>query len=39
LPSIFDKKILERPENEVPFVLLPVGYAAKEAFVPELMRK
>jgi hypothetical protein len=35
----FLKKILGRPENEVPFVLLPVGYPAEDATVPDIQRK
>jgi len=32
-------KILNRPVNEKPFLLIPVGYPAKEAKVPKLDRK
>jgi hypothetical protein len=35
----FLAKILNRPENEVPFILLPVGYPADDATVPNLNRK
>jgi nitroreductase len=38
-PMKFLSKILERPENEVPFVLLPIGYPADNATVPNLTRK
>jgi iodotyrosine deiodinase len=38
-PMDFLGKILKRPDNERPFLLLPVGYAAAEATVPELRRK
>jgi iodotyrosine deiodinase len=38
-PMDFLTKILKRPDNERPFLLLPVGYAAAEATVPELRRK
>ena len=38
-PMNFLKKILKRPENEVPFILLPVGYPADDATVPDLKRK
>jgi iodotyrosine deiodinase len=38
-PMNFLTKILNRPENERPFLLIPVGYAAEEAYVPKLMRK
>jgi iodotyrosine deiodinase len=30
---------LNRPDNERPFLLLPVGYPADEVFVPEIMKK
>lgn len=35
----FLKTILNRPKNERPFLLLPVGYAADEVFVPDIHRK
>jgi len=35
----FLQKILNRPENERPFLLIPVGYPAKDAKVPHLERK
>jgi nitroreductase len=38
-PMDFLAKILERPSNEKPFILLPVGYPAKEAQIPDLQRK
>ena len=38
-PMNFLTKILNRPENERPFLLLPVGYPATETFVPKLTRK
>ncbi len=38
-PMNFLKTILNRPENERPFLLLPVGYAADEVFVPDIHRK
>ena len=38
-PMNFLQKILERPENERPFLLLPVGYPADEVEVPDLSRK
>jgi nitroreductase len=38
-PMNFLTKILNRPENERPFLLIPVGYAADEAWVPKLKRK
>ena len=38
-PMNFLSKILNRPENEKPFLLIPVGYAADECWVPDLKRK
>ena len=38
-PMNFIAKALERPENERPFLLIPVGYPAEDAQVPELSRK
>ena len=38
-PMNFIAKALERPENERPFLLIPVGYAAEDAQVPDLTRK
>jgi iodotyrosine deiodinase len=38
-PMNFLTKILNRPENERPFLLIPVGYPADETFVPHLTRK
>ncbi len=38
-PMRFLQEILERPKNEVPFVLIPVGYPAEDAKVPNLKRK
>lgn len=38
-PMNFLTKVLERPENEKPFLLIPVGYAADDAEVPDLKRK
>ena len=38
-PMNFLAKILNRPENEKPFLLIPVGYAADECWVPDLKRK
>ncbi len=38
-PMRFLSKILDRPENERPFLLLPVGYAKNPVFVPDLKRK
>lgn len=38
-PMNFLSKVLERPENEKPFLLIPVGYAAEGATVPDLQRK
>lgn len=38
-PMNFLQKILNRPENERPFLLIPVGYPAAEVKVPDLKRK
>ncbi|MFT6500683.1 MAG: nitroreductase [Crocinitomicaceae bacterium] len=38
-PMNFIAKALERPENERTFLLIPVGYAAEDAQVPDLTRK
>jgi len=38
-PMGFLARILERPENERPFILIPVGYPAEDAVVPDLERK
>jgi iodotyrosine deiodinase len=38
-PMDFLSKILERPIEEKPFLLLPVGYPALDAQVPDLKRK
>ena len=38
-PMNFLQKILNRPENEKPFLLIPVGYPADEVQVPDLVRK
>lgn len=38
-PMNFLSKILERPEHEKPFLLVPVGYPAEECLVPQLSRR
>jgi iodotyrosine deiodinase len=38
-PMNFLSNILDRPKNEKPFLLIPVGYAAEECWVPDLTRK
>ncbi len=38
-PMNFLKEILNRPENERPFLLIPVGYPAEETWVPDIRRK
>ena len=38
-PMNFLSTILNRPENEKPFLLVPVGYPADECWVPDLKRK
>lgn len=38
-PMNFLKTILQRPDNERPFLLLPVGYPADDVLVPDIHRK
>ncbi|HEY4617665.1 MAG TPA: nitroreductase family protein [Flavobacterium sp.] len=38
-PMNFLSKTLNRPENEKPFLLIPVGYPAEECWVPDIKRK
>lgn len=38
-PMNFLAKILDRPENEKPFLLIPIGYPAENVMVPDLKRK
>jgi len=38
-PMRFLTKILNRPENERPFLLLPIGYPQQPAYVPDIRRK
>lgn len=38
-PMNFLSKILNRPINEKPFLLVPVGYAAEECWVPDIKRR
>lgn len=38
-PMNFLQKILQRPENERPFLLIPVGYPAENAVIPNIQRK
>lgn len=38
-PMNFLQKLLNRPENERPFLLIPIGYAKEDAQVPQLERK
>ena len=38
-PMGFLKDVLERPDNERPFILIPVGYPAAGAEVPRLEKK
>jgi iodotyrosine deiodinase len=38
-PMNFLSKILNRPENERPFLLLPIGYPKENVYVPDLKRK
>ena len=38
-PMNFLTKLLDRPENEKPFLLIPIGYPADECWVPDIKRK
>lgn len=38
-PMGFLKNLLQRPENETPFLLIPIGYPAADATVPDIERK
>ncbi|MGI8508865.1 MAG: nitroreductase family protein [Gemmatimonadaceae bacterium] len=38
-PIAFLSQLLERPPNEKPFLVMPVGYPAADARVPDLTRK
>jgi len=38
-PMNFLSKVLHRPDNEKPFLLIPVGYPADECWVPDIKRK
>ncbi len=38
-PMNFLTKVLNRPANEKPFLLIPVGYAAEESWVPDIERR
>ncbi len=38
-PMNFLEKILKRPSNERAFLLIPVGYAAVDAMIPDIHRK
>jgi nitroreductase len=38
-PMNFLSDILERPKNEKPYLLIPVGYAHDENRVPDICRK
>lgn len=38
-PMNFLSKLLERPKNERPYLLLPIGYPQEPSYVPDLDRK
>jgi iodotyrosine deiodinase len=38
-PMNFLSKILNRPENEKPYLLIPVGYCGDDCWVPDIKRK
>ena len=38
-PMRFLNEILDRPQNERPFILFPVGYPASDCTVPDILKK
>jgi iodotyrosine deiodinase len=38
-PMNFLSRILDRPDNEKPFMMIPVGYPADECWVPDITKK
>lgn len=38
-PMAFLRDYLERPKNEMPFIVLPVGYPAADCEVPDIIKK
>ncbi|MBK6821179.1 MAG: nitroreductase family protein [Bacteroidetes bacterium] len=38
-PMNFLSKLLKRPENEKPYLLIPIGYPADKVMVPDIKRK
>jgi iodotyrosine deiodinase len=38
-PMNFLSKVLKRPANEKPFLLIPVGYVAEDCWVPDIERR
>jgi nitroreductase len=38
-PMKFLQEILQRPKNEIPFVLIPVGFPSENCHVPDIKRK
>ena len=38
-PMRFLSELLERPQNEAPYILFPIGFPAEDATVPDLARK
>ena len=38
-PMRFLSRLLQRPAHERPYILFPIGYAAKDATIPDLRRK
>ncbi len=38
-PMGFLSKLLDRPANEKPYILFPIGYASEDATVPDLTRR
>lgn len=38
-PMAFLRRILERPDNETPFILFPIGFPSDDCTVPDIVRK
>lgn len=38
-PMSFLSKILKRPDNEKPYMVIPIGFATENAFLPEITKK
>lgn len=38
-PMSFLSDVLKRPENEKPYMVIPIGFASEKAFLPEITKK